>query len=292
MSLSIGRALVNREEFTPYGETSFGSFARKRYRFTGKERDEESGLSYHGARYYAPGLGRWTSSDPAGITGGLNTYTYVLGTPLCLNDPSGLEADNLELDPEERGFYRWPGPGETIDVLTPEEVTLVEYTSGANLPGGGNPRDPKNRNLYDPLLTEEQWRAKNKDVSHVYDFSIPTEPVDWQAAEFSEIAQAAAQAPTPAYVAYRRGMAAKLKSDITTVNTAAAVGKAAGVLAVAGAAAFGGGIAVGAESVSSGVSFAGTVKSCWGSCRGPGRALARTPGGYNRKTPSSTTRVA
>ena len=53
-----GGALVNREEFTPYGETSFGSFAKKRYRFTGKERDEESGLNYHGARYYAPWLGQ------------------------------------------------------------------------------------------------------------------------------------------------------------------------------------------------------------------------------------------
>ena len=45
--------LVDREEHTPYGETSFGSFARKRYRFTGKERDEESGLYYHG-----PGITR------------------------------------------------------------------------------------------------------------------------------------------------------------------------------------------------------------------------------------------
>src|SRR5579859_7655168 len=35
---------INREEYLPYGETSFGSFARKRYRFTGKERDEESGF--------------------------------------------------------------------------------------------------------------------------------------------------------------------------------------------------------------------------------------------------------
>ena len=36
---------INQEEFFPYGETSFGSFGRKRYRFTGKERDEESGLN-------------------------------------------------------------------------------------------------------------------------------------------------------------------------------------------------------------------------------------------------------
>jgi RHS repeat-associated protein len=56
---------TNREEFFPYGETSFGSFARKRYRFTGKERDEESGLYYYGARYYAPWLARWITTDPA-----------------------------------------------------------------------------------------------------------------------------------------------------------------------------------------------------------------------------------
>ena len=49
-------AWINREEYSPYGETTFGGFARKRYRFTGKERDDESGLNYHGARYYAPWL--------------------------------------------------------------------------------------------------------------------------------------------------------------------------------------------------------------------------------------------
>ena len=80
---------VNREEYTPYGETSFGSFARKRYRFTGKERDEESGLNYHGARYYAPWLGRWTSCDPAGTVDGPNLYAYVADNPIRLIDPAG-----------------------------------------------------------------------------------------------------------------------------------------------------------------------------------------------------------
>ena len=55
---------VNREEFTPYGETSFGGFGKKRYRFTGKERDEESGLNYFGARYYSPKTCRWITLDP------------------------------------------------------------------------------------------------------------------------------------------------------------------------------------------------------------------------------------
>jgi RHS repeat-associated protein len=88
-------ALVNREEYTPYGETSFGSFARKRYRFTGKERDEESALYYHGARYYAPWLGRWSSCDPAGFIDGLNSYSYVRSNPVRYVDPAGMQAANV-----------------------------------------------------------------------------------------------------------------------------------------------------------------------------------------------------
>ena len=86
-----GGALVNREEFTPYGETSFGSFARKRYRFTGKERDEESGLNYHGARYYAAWLGRWASCDPIGLQGGLNLHTSCYNNSINFSDPDGTD---------------------------------------------------------------------------------------------------------------------------------------------------------------------------------------------------------
>lgn len=83
--------LINREEFTPYGEASFGGFARKRFRFTGKERDEESGLNYHGARYYAPGQTRWVSSDPAGLRTGPNLFRYVRNNPISFVDELGLE---------------------------------------------------------------------------------------------------------------------------------------------------------------------------------------------------------
>jgi RHS repeat-associated protein len=85
-------ALISREEYYPYGETSFGSFARKRYRFTGKERDEESGLYYHGARYYAPWLARWMSCDPAGTKDGLNLYSYTKNSPMLFLDPNGRGA--------------------------------------------------------------------------------------------------------------------------------------------------------------------------------------------------------
>jgi RHS repeat-associated protein len=90
--IDMAGAWVNREEYTPYGETSFGSFGMKRYRFTGKERDEESGLYYHGARYYAPWLARWVSCDPAGIVDGVNLYLYVRDNPLNILDPTGKQS--------------------------------------------------------------------------------------------------------------------------------------------------------------------------------------------------------
>jgi hypothetical protein len=54
--------LISYEEYHPYGTTSLqvthgaAEVSLKRYRYTGKERDEETGLYYHGARYYAPWL--------------------------------------------------------------------------------------------------------------------------------------------------------------------------------------------------------------------------------------------
>ena len=86
-------ALVNREEYTPYGDTSFGSFARKRYRFTGRERDAESGLYYHWGRYYAPYLATWVSADPAGVIDGCSLYRYAADNPLTCStapDETGL----------------------------------------------------------------------------------------------------------------------------------------------------------------------------------------------------------
>ncbi|MBK6012831.1 SpvB/TcaC N-terminal domain-containing protein [Streptomyces sp. MBT53] len=84
-------ALTNREEYTPYGETSFGSYARKRYRFTGRERDEESGLGHHHARFYASWLARWTSCDPLTSGHGASSYCYVSNKPTGLVDPDGAD---------------------------------------------------------------------------------------------------------------------------------------------------------------------------------------------------------
>lgn len=94
LELDADARIISYEEYYPYGSTSYQAVRSqtetpKRYRYSGKERDEESGLYYHGARYYAPWLGRWTSCDPLSIKGGLNLYAYVEGRPTIAGDPTG-----------------------------------------------------------------------------------------------------------------------------------------------------------------------------------------------------------
>jgi RHS repeat-associated protein len=90
--------IISYEEYYPYGSTSFqarssaAEVSPKRYRYTSKERDEESGFYYHKLRYYSPWLGRWTSCDPIGIKDGLNIYVYVHNNPIMLSDQSGTDA--------------------------------------------------------------------------------------------------------------------------------------------------------------------------------------------------------
>jgi RHS repeat-associated protein len=95
VELDNSGALISYEEYHPYGTTAFqagrsaAEVSLKRYRYTGKERDEETGFSYHGARYYVPWLGRWSKTDPVGLADGLNLYNYVRGNPINATDPSG-----------------------------------------------------------------------------------------------------------------------------------------------------------------------------------------------------------
>jgi RHS repeat-associated protein len=126
-------AVTNREEFTPYGETSFGSFARKRYRFTGKERDEESGLNYHAARYLSPGTGRFVSVDlDGGRYPGWSPYCYSCANPVNLVDPTGLgpEKNQRTLDKNLHGISDEIGdPGGLAD-----EVDLANVVHSIRQP--------------------------------------------------------------------------------------------------------------------------------------------------------------
>jgi RHS repeat-associated protein len=99
-TLASATSFINREEFFPYGESSFGSFGRKRFRFVGRERDDESGLCFHGARYYSPFTGRWISPDPSGADAEFGLYSYARDNPIRFVDPGGLQAAPAPTDQE------------------------------------------------------------------------------------------------------------------------------------------------------------------------------------------------
>ena len=77
--------------YLPFGEQfSVSGTPTNTLRFTGRERDPDTGLYYYRARYYDPAIGRFLSEDPAGFGGGdVNLYAYVGNNPLRFNDPSG-----------------------------------------------------------------------------------------------------------------------------------------------------------------------------------------------------------
>jgi len=87
--------VITYEEYFSYGGTAFRAsdsatdVSAKRYRYTGKERDAETGLDYVGLRYYAAWLGRWTSTDPAGLIDGTNLYRYAASNPVVFVDARG-----------------------------------------------------------------------------------------------------------------------------------------------------------------------------------------------------------
>ncbi|MGK7892538.1 MAG: RHS repeat domain-containing protein, partial [Xenococcus sp. (in: cyanobacteria)] len=117
VELDEGGQVISYEEYYPYGSTSYQAVrsgvevSSKRYRYTGKERDEETGLNYHGARYYALWLGRWSSCDPAGLIDGTNLFRYVRNNPNLWTDTSG---NNPDLSDFQLEIPSWRSPVERL----------------------------------------------------------------------------------------------------------------------------------------------------------------------------------
>lgn len=122
-------AVITYEEYYPYGSTSYQAgrsvveVSLKRYRYASKERDEETGFCYFGARYYAVWIGRWMTPDPIGLKGGPNLYAYCKNNPITRHDPQGTTDDTTT------------GAGITIDTsggvkLGPITIDRSKYVVG------------------------------------------------------------------------------------------------------------------------------------------------------------------
>ena len=127
--------IVERRSYQAYGgiDAEYQADAwkgfREEYGFTGKEADLEMGLTYFGARYYSPELGRFISPDPLAIhslSADLNPYAYVSGRVAAATDPHGLA---MKLNPNFMAHSQADiGVGELPDVAsTPLPGITADY---------------------------------------------------------------------------------------------------------------------------------------------------------------------
>src|SRR5258708_1386790 len=181
LELNDNAVVISYEEYYPYGSTSYQAVnkdikaAAKRYRYTGKERDEESGLYYHGARYYAPWLGRWVSIDPIES---INLYCYALCCPTRFFDPTGR-------DPVI-GPYSKKGPNGEAPVSGDH---IHQVASRTQQPGAARTTAPQFKEALsvstkDPIYNDKRGQQVERAINHaqsVTDYDgrpadVPTSP--------------------------------------------------------------------------------------------------------------------
>lgn len=113
--------------YYPYGEEATSTCASDNYKFTGKERDAESGLDYFGARYYGSPLGRFTTPDESFVDQfeddpqSWNLYSYVRNNPIRFRDPTG-QACRQNTDTGK--FFDDDAPGQSC-----AEVDLADFNT-------------------------------------------------------------------------------------------------------------------------------------------------------------------
>lgn len=146
LELNEDAEIISYEEYHPYGTTAYtyqnadAHAIAKRYRYTGKERDEESGLYYHGARYYVPWLCRWCSVDPLESKyAGMSPYNYSFNNPVMFNDPSGADPTDGDEPKLPKGIRNGGVAGGFTDsgIASLPEVTITPNLNPARV-------DPEN----------------------------------------------------------------------------------------------------------------------------------------------------
>ena len=127
-------AVLQSFRYYPYGEAITGNTA-ERHRYTGKERDNESGNDYFGARYYWSGAGRWLGVDSVGgndvIPQSFNRYSYAGNNPVNHLDPDGRSWWDGECDP-----IGWPGARVCYTLPTTPITKVVGKGGGGSRIGG------------------------------------------------------------------------------------------------------------------------------------------------------------
>ena len=131
------------------GRSSNTANVNDKYKFTGKERDVETGYDYFGARYYDSRIGRWMGVDQMQEKyPGWTPYNYVMNNPMCFIDLLGMdpstytdEDGNVTYveDDHKKDLYRQQTDGTYVRMgETANEFSFVDQDNPYNADGSLN----------------------------------------------------------------------------------------------------------------------------------------------------------
>lgn len=171
--------IISYEEYHPYGTTSYRSgrteteVSLKRYKYVGKERDEETGLYYYGARYYAVWLCGFVSVDALQFKyPELTPYQYASNNPVTMIDLDGNEG----VKPEKTNLTLKRNRLPTINKSNGVDGMPIPTDDPSKMPP---PKiDPSKSNYYEQIVDLLKWVKANAytgpstiPLSRVVDFS-------------------------------------------------------------------------------------------------------------------------
>ena len=151
--------ITQHAEYLPFGELLVDEHRNShntRYKYNGKEFDQETGNYYYGARYYNPKTSLWLSVDPlAEKYNEWSPYNYTLNNPVKYVDPDGRSPDDiiyLDMDGNEIDRIEWEG----------DDIYMQE-TYGEGVKEGLNVGNYEKINITETYATFEGERSPGRD---------------------------------------------------------------------------------------------------------------------------------